>query len=273
LSSLREAIQVKDRATAEYRFRTKKGGYVTLSSISLTEKKDGKAVRLVGILQDITERKQAEEEIKASLKEKELLLKEIHHRVKNNLQVVSSLLYLQSEHIKDEQSLATIAESQNRIKSMALVHEQLYQSEGLARVDFAEYIRNLATYLLRSYGVNPDAITLKIDADDVSLDIDTAIPCGLIINELVSNSLKHAFPAGKARGDRESEIRIGLRAHDNKLTLVVSDNGVGLPGDLDFRNTESLGLHLVNTLTRQVEGTIELDRSGGTAFQITFAEP
>ena len=156
---------------------------------------------------------------------------------------------------------------------MALVHEQLYQSKGLARVDFAEYIQNLATYLLHSYGVDPDAITLKINADDVSLGIDTAVPCGLIINELVSNSLKHAFPAGKARGDRESEIRINLRAHDNKLTLVVSDNGVGLPRDLDFRNTESLGLHLVNTLTRQLEGTIELDRSGGTAFEITFAEP
>jgi PAS domain S-box-containing protein len=221
---------------------------------------------------DITEEKRAQEEIKATLKEKELLLKEIHHRVKNNLQVVSSLLYLQSEHIKDEQSLATIKESQNRVKSMALVHEQLYQPEGLARVNFTEYIRNLATYLLRSYGVNPDAITLKINADDVSLGIDTAIPCGLIINELVSNSVKHAFPAGKARGDRESEIRIDLHADDSKLTLTVSDNGVGLPGDLDFRNTESLGLHLVNTLTRQLEGTIELDRSGGTAFEITFAE-
>ena len=223
---------------------------------------------------EIAERKRAEEEIKASLKEKEVLLKEIHHRVKNDLQVVSSLLYLQSEHIKDEQSLATIRESQSRIKSMALVHEQLYQSKGLARVDFAEYIQNLATYLFRSYGVNPDAITLKINADDVSLGIDTAIPCGLIISELVSNSLKHAFPAGKAGGDRESEIRINLHADDdNKLTLIVSDNGVGLPRDLDFRNTESFGMHLVNTLTRQLEGTIELDRSGGTAFEITFAEP
>ena len=127
--------------------------------------------------------------------------------------------------------------------------------------------------MFRSHGVDPDAITLKIDAGDVSLGIDAAIPCGLIINELVSNSLEHAFPAGKARGDRESEIRINLHADDNKLTLTVSDNGVGLPGDLDFRNTESLGLHLVNTLTRQLEGTIELDRSGGTAFEITFAEP
>jgi len=142
-----------------------------------------------------------------------------------------------------------------------------------SKVDFTEYIQNLATYLFRSYGVNPDAITLKINAGDVSLGIDAAIPCGLIINELVSNSLRHAFPAGKACTDRESEIRINLRAHDNKLTLIVSDNGVGFPRDLDLRNTESLGLHLVNTLTRQLAGTIELDRSGGTAFEITFAEP
>gem|GEM_PF-3084491 len=251
----------------------------TIGMIALANKKSGYNLTDQEAIEDLSvafiealKRKRAEEELKASLKEKEVLLKEVHHRVKNNLQVVSSLLYLQSEHIKDKHCLATIKESENRVRSMALVHEQLYQSEGLARVDFAEYIRNLATYLLRSHGVKPDAMTLKIDAEDVSLGIDTAIPCGLIISELISNSLEHAFPAGKSGGDRESEIRINLNAHDNKLTLIVSDNGVGLPGDLDFRNTESFGLHLVNTLVSQLEGTIELDRSGGTAFEITFAE-
>lgn len=207
-------------------------------------------------------------EIKQSLREKEVLLQEIHHRVKNNLQVVSSLLYLQSKKIKDKPTFEILQDSQNRVRSMALVHEKLYQSKDLARVDFAEYARNLANYILRSHGVNSNVIKLKIKVDDVFLGIDTAVPCGLILNELVSNSLKHAFPGG-----REGEIRIELRLDDDKkFTLMVSDNGVGIPKDLDFRNTESLGLQLVDTLVNQLEGTIELDRSGGTAFKTTFTE-
>jgi two-component sensor histidine kinase/putative methionine-R-sulfoxide reductase with GAF domain len=218
---------------------------------------------------EIIRRKRVEEQLKISLKEKEILLKEIHHRVKNNLQVVSSLLKLQSEYIQNRQMLEMFRESQNRVKSMALIHEKLYQSQDLVKIDFAEYVRNLATYLFRSYRVNPGAITLKRNVDDVSLGIDTAIPCGLIINELVSNSLKHAFPASK-----EGEIHIAFHSDkDNQFTLIVSDNGAGLPRDLDFRNTESLGLQLVNLLVHQLEGTVELDRSGGTTFRITFAEP
>ena len=217
---------------------------------------------------EIAERKRVEEQIKASLREKEVLLKEIHHRVKNNLQVVSSMLQLQSRSIKDEETAEMFQESRNRVRSMALVHERLYQSKDLARVDFARYIRNLASYLGRSYGVNTNVIQLKTNLHDVFLGVDTAIPCGLILNELVSNCLKHAFPDG-----REGEIRIELRSDGNgEFTLMVSDNGVGLLEDLDFRNTESLGLQLVNTLVNQLEGTIELDRRGGTAFKITFAE-
>jgi two-component sensor histidine kinase len=217
---------------------------------------------------EIAERKRAEEQIKASLGEKEVLLKEIHHRVKNNLQVVSSMLQLQSKNIKDKETVEMFQESRNRVRSMALVHERLYQSKDLARVDFAKYIRSLASYLCRSYGVNTNVIQLKTNLHDVFLGVDTAIPCGLILNELVSNSLKHAFPEG-----REGEIRIELRLDGNdKFTLMVSDNGVGLLEDLDFRNTESLGLQLVNTLVNQLEGTIELDRRGGTTFKITFAE-
>lgn len=230
---------------------------------------------------EITERKRVEEQLQTSLREKEVLLKEIHHRVKNNLQVVSSLLKLQSEQVQDKQTFEMFRESQNRVKSMALFHENLYQSRDLAKIDFAEYIRRIAAYLFRSYGVNPDAITLKIDIEGASVGIDTAMLCGVIINELVSNSLKHAFPtltgqAGKARGERsesKGEIRIALCSDtDNQFTLIVSDNGVGLPKDLDFRNTKSLGLQLVNMLTRQLEGTIELDVSDGTAFKITFAK-
>ena len=219
---------------------------------------------------EIAERKRVEKQIKVSLQEKEVLLREIHHRVKNNLQVISSLLYLQSKSIKDKETLEMFQESQNRVRSMAFVHEKLYQSQDLARVNFAEYVRTLTNYLFRSYGVNPDVISLKINVDDdVFVSIDTAVPCGLIINELVSNGLKHAFPDG-----REGEIRTGLRLdHDGQFTLMVSDNGVGLPEGLDFRSTESLGLQLVNTLVEQLEGTIDLDRSGGTTFEITFAEP
>lgn len=228
---------------------------------------------------EIAERKRAEEQIKASLGEKEVLLKEIHHRVKNNLQVVSSMLQLQSKNIKDKETVEMFQESRNRVRSMALVHERLYQSKDLARVDFAKYIQSLANYLCRSYEVNANVVQLKTDLHAVFLGVDTAIPCGLILNELVSNSLKHAFPPplsspspaeGKEGG---GEIHIELRSEGNgKFTLMVRDNGVGLPKDLDFRNTKSLGLQLVNTLVNQLEGTIELDRRGGTTFKITFTE-
>jgi len=218
--------------------------------------------------QEIAERKRVEEQIRASLREKEVLLKEIHHRVKNNLQVISSLLYLQSKNVQDQQSLEILQDSQNRIRSMALVHERLYQSQDLARVDFAEYVRGLANQLFRFYGVNTNVIQLKINMDKVFLGVDTAIPCGLMINELVSNSLKHAFPDG-----REREVRIELGLDDGQCTLMVSDNGVGFPQDVDFRDMGSLGLQLVDTLVNQLEGTIELDRSGGTAFKIGFTEP
>ncbi|MDI6791438.1 MAG: histidine kinase dimerization/phosphoacceptor domain -containing protein, partial [bacterium] len=224
--------------------------------------------RTVELQREITERKRAEDQIKASLKEKEVLLQEVHHRVKNNLQIILSLFNLQSGYIKDKQSLDLLKESRNRIKSMALVHERLYQSKDLARVEFAEYIRGLTTDLFRSYGVDSELIKLIINVNNVYLDISTAIPCALIINELVSNSLKHAFPSGQ-----EGEIGLDLRLDDeNKFTLMVRDNGVGLPKDLDFRNTESLGLQLVVTLVDQIEGSIELDRSAGTAFKIEFGQ-
>ncbi len=215
------------------------------------------------------QRLQTEDQIKASLKEKEVLLREIHHRVKNNLQIISSLLNLQSRYIKDKQVLHVFKESQDRIKSMVLIHKKLYQSKDLARIDFAEYIRSLIADLFRSYKADYDLITLKTNIDDVFLGIDTAIPCGLIINELVSNSLKYAFPE-----DGQGEIRIDLHwEKEGKFTLIVSDSGVGFPKDLDFRNTESLGLQLACTLVDQLQGTIGLDRTGGTKFKIAFTEP
>ena len=226
----------------------------------------GEIIGLCGIARDITERKRTEEQIKASLREKEVLLKEIHHRVKNNMQVIISLLNLQSKHVKDKHDLEIFKDSQNRIKSMALIHDKLYQSKDLASIDFAEYTENLASHLFNTYSVSSSAIKLVADIKDVPLDIDTAIPCGLIINELISNSLKYAFPDGQ-----EGEIRIKLYASkDDTSTLIVCDNGIGLPEDLDFRNTESLGLQVVVALVEQLKGTIELDRSEGTAFKIVF---
>ena len=214
---------------------------------------------------DITEIRRSEEQIKASLRDKEALLKEVHHRVKNNLQVISSLLNLQLGYIKDKQVIEIFRESQNRVKLMALIHEKLYQSEDLSVIDFGEYIRELAAYIYYSYRANPSIVALKINAGSVLLDINTAISCGLIINELVSNSLKYAFTECK-----EGEIHIELYPDNNMYTLIFSDNGIGFPDDLDFRSTETLGLQLVITLIKQLKGTIEINRSGGTRFKITF---
>jgi len=213
---------------------------------------------------EISERAQAEAKIKASLKEKEILLQEIHHRVKNNLQVISSLLNLQSQGIQDEKTLEVFQESQNRIRSMALIHEKLYRSSDLARVDFAEYIRNLASFLIRSY--KSRAVRLDLQAADIYLSIDDAVPCGLIVNELISNALKHAFVDG-----REGEICVMMQQlADRQVRLVVRDNGVGLPKDVDYMNTGSLGLQLVTMLVEQLDGTIEIRNNVGAEFEILF---
>ncbi len=221
---------------------------------------------IVMVVRDITERKESEDSIKASLEEKKVLLREIHHRVKNNMQIISSLLNLQTRYISDEKVVDILKESQNRVKSMAMVHETLYQSEGFAKIGFSGYIKNLVTYLLQSY-VDRDHVNVITDVDNVFLDIDTAIPCGLIINELVTNSLKHAFP-NRTNG----QISIKLMRSDNKFILEVKDNGIGFPKLLDFRNTESLGLQLINSLVMQLDGNIELKLNSGTEFRIVFQE-
>jgi two-component sensor histidine kinase/CheY-like chemotaxis protein len=210
-------------------------------------------------------REQAEKQIKASLREKEVLLQEIHHRVKNNMQIISSLIKLQSRHIKDEQALEKFMSTQNRVQSMAIIHDRLYRSKDFARVDFAEYALSLANHLFSMYGIDQSTTKLKTDIKDIFLNINTAIPCGLIINELVSNSLKHAFPDSK-----KGEIKITMHALNKKeIELTVTDNGIGLPKDIDIRKTESLGLHLVTILAEdQLHGKIKLDRTKGTSFQI-----
>jgi two-component sensor histidine kinase len=230
------------------------------------------ALRLVDLCArqaaDLIEQKRIEAQLTTSLREKEVLLKEIHHRVKNNLQVVASLLYLQSDSLDDPQLLAQFQESQHRIHSMALIHETLYQARDLAHVDFAQYIQALAAYLMQSYTVDDARIILQTHTHEVWLDIDAAVPCGLILNELVSNTLKHAFPDG-----RPGEIHLDLRSEPGLTTLRVRDTGVGFPDGLDVRQAESLGLQLVGMLTEQLGGTIDLSRAEGTTVTLTFPFP
>ena len=235
--------------------------------------RDGETVGSVVSFVDITKRIKSEEQIKASLKEKEVLLMEVHHRVKNNMQVIASLLRLQSAEIKDKHLLALFDESQNRIKSMALIHEDLYKSKDLANIDFDQYTRKLTGRLMTSFGVSPDRIITNINIDIISLGVDAAIPCGLIINELFTNSLKHAFPANRFSinlKDKKGEICIDFHSNSGEYSLIFSDNGVGLPEDIDYHKSETLGLELVRTLVKQLKGTIKLNSNGGTEFKITF---
>ena len=213
--------------------------------------------------QEIGQRKAAEATITSSLHEKEILLREIHHRVKNNLQIITSLIRLQKRQITDPDTIHALQDSESRIRSMALVHEKLYRSTDLANIDFTDYIRSLATSLFTAYATDPRRVRLVTDVKDVSLDINRAIPVGLILNELVANALRHAFPEGWS-----GEITITGRRTPSGITLSVQDNGVGLPEGLDWRNTSTLGLHLVCTLIRQVQGSIDLHCTGGTAFEM-----
>jgi PAS domain S-box-containing protein len=216
--------------------------------------------------QDVTDSRQAEEQIKASLKEKEVLLKEIHHRVKNNLQIISSLLNLQSAEIEDPKSSQKFRESQDRVKAMALIHECLYQSSDLAKIDFAGYVRSLTGHLVRSYRVNASAIRLNLEVDSVPMNLDVAIPCGLIINELVSNAFKYAFPHGAG-----GEIGVHFAAVDNRtLKLVVRDNGVGYAQDGNPEDGDSLGLKLVRSLTEQLGGSIQYRNQNGFLCEIVI---
>ena len=215
---------------------------------------------------DITERKSAEEKIEASLKEKEILLREIHHRVKNNMQIVSSLLGLQSQNIEDKKYKDLFIESQNRIHAMALIHEKLYQSESLTQINFKEYINEIVSNIFSSYCQNSN-IKIDINIENIPIYIDNAVPCGLIINELVTNSLKYAFPEG-----RPGKIQISVKLKDNNIIqLSISDDGIGIPKDMDIRNTKTLGLTLITALAeKQLNGELIINRQKGTEFQIKF---
>lgn len=228
----------------------------------------GKIYRIAGIGEDISDRKLTDARIQAALREKEVLLKEIHHRVKNNMQVISSLLQLQAQYIEDEATLTLFEESQTRIHSMALIHEQLYQSEHLDRIALSPYVENLVANLYQSFGCGNTSIKFNLKVDPIYLNIETAIPCGLIINELVSNSLKYAFISSLA-----GEISINFHEINNsQFHLTIQDNGRGFSANFDLENTETLGLRLVKMLAYQLEASIAIDSQRGTCYSLIFQE-
>ena len=227
---------------------------------------NGKLIRVWGTQRDITELKRAEEKLKASLYEKDILIKEIHHRVKNNLQIITSLLKLQSTYVKDKFALELFRESYDRVQSMSLVHQKLYQSKDLANINFGEYARTLVSYLSQSLGVNANSIVVRIEAGNMLLSVDTAIPCGLIINELLTNAVKHGFKNGK-----NGEIKVRVYSDEKLNHIEVSDNGKGLPEGFNFKELSSFGLKLVQTLAGQINAELEVKTDKGAAFYLTFS--
>ncbi len=287
-----KALQKRDGHFREYRVFTNNGtyrdqlwadfeipnGHSISIGLDITERKQSEQelqkaheeletkvkIRTTELEQEITKRKQAEEQIKVSLKEKEVLLKEIHHRVKNNLQIISSLIKLQAHNIDDKAVKATLFETQNRVHTMTTVHEMLYGSKSLSDIDLNRYLSKLSKNLHHSYSVNPDQVKLAIDCDEIVLDIEKASSLGLIVNELISNSLKYGFPDG-----RNGEINLNVKKQDSDFELTVKDNGIGFPKDFDLENTTTLGLKLVKILTEnEFGGSIQLKQEQDTCFVI-----
>jgi two-component sensor histidine kinase/HAMP domain-containing protein len=216
----------------------------------------------------IDERTQAEGQLMDSLQEKEVLLKEIHHRVKNNLQIITSLLRLQAGQVQNPAAREILRESQNRVQSIAFIHDQLYLSKNFTKIDFARYFQSLAHHLFQSYGVRPESISLQVEIENLFLDMDLAIPCSIIFNELISNALKHAFPEGPP-----GKIEVAFRDWGKDYELMVRDNGIGLPENWKPEEASSLGLQLVTALVQQIQGKFEWERDGGTHFRIVFPKP
>jgi two-component sensor histidine kinase len=215
---------------------------------------------------EIAQRRNAEEAVRHS-REKEVLLQEIHHRVKNNLQIITSLLRMQSRAVQDPACSEALRECQNRVASMALIHDKLYRARDLARVSFGEYVRDLTNNILTSYALPARSVRVRFDIDDLSLSLDYAVPCGLILNELMSNCLKHAFPVGHS-----GTVYIGFHAEgEEELCLVVRDDGVGVPADVDLGRTSSLGWRLIRALVEQLGGVVQCQTAGGTSVEIRFA--
>ncbi len=248
------------------RWHVRKDGSRFFASGVMTVVRDdsGQARGFAKVMRDVTEKKEADEQLRASLREKEVLLKEIHHRVKNNLQVITSLLNIQTQYLRNTEAREVLDDVRNRVHSIAAIHEMLYESGDLSRIDFEAYLRQIASDLIAFYGIDGDRIRVVIDAQPVKLNISQAVPCGLIVSELLTNAVKHAFP-----DDRRGVVKVRLHP-DGECVLVVSDDGVGLPENLDPKRSGSMGLQLVHLLTEQLPGTVEIDGSNGTRVTIRF---
>lgn len=251
----------------EFRIYTPTGEIRWLFARSAPIRSDeGLHIGHIGTIEDITKQKQAEAQIKASLQEKEALLKEIHHRVKNNLQIISSLIYLQAQHIEDPKARQVFEDSQSRISSMALVHDSLYRSHNFASIDLSDYIQTLTASLFHTYRIHPELVKLKIQVDPgVVVTLDKAIPCGLILNELMTNALKHGFP-----NDQQGEVKVMLDQVAGQVCLIVENDGNGLPDTFELKTLQSMGLKLVKALVDQIQGQLALDKTAKTRFKITF---
>ena len=268
IAAWQECVRTGGKWDIEHRFRGTDGQWHHVLARGVPVRNEqGEIISWAGINLDISRIKQAEEQIRASLAEKEVLLKEVHHRVKNNLQVISSLISLQADSLADEQLQGVLGDVRDRVRTMALVHEKLYQTEDLARLDFAEYAPSLLKYLWSAHGAATGNVRLNMSLAPLILPVEMAVHCGLILNELASNAIKHAFPGGSG-----GEVTVTLE-HDpatGAVCLRVRDNGVGLPADLDWRQSSSLGLRLVQMLAGQMRGTVQTGPGPGTEFQISF---
>lgn len=276
-------VSVKEGNNGEHELKLiKKSGNTIYAYFKVSPIMDnGNYNGCLALILDITERKKAEKEIENSLIEKETLLREIHHRVKNNMQIISSLLSLQSRYITDEEAMEIFQEGQNRVRSMALVHEKLYKSENLSKINIQDYIKDMISYLSRSYPLDYNLIKFKVNVQDIPLNIDTAVPLGLIMTEIITNSLKYAFPVvnysepangSSKRQEVNGEIEVKLERKNKKYLMTISDNGIGIPKDIDIQKIDTLGLKLVNILVDQLDGKLELLNGNGTTFKIDFME-
>ena len=250
---------------SEFRMKKKNEEYLYIQQFSKKIHFQGSSALFINII-DITEQKKNETLLESSLAEKEILLKEIHHRVKNNLQIISSLIVLQEQYVKDERILHIFKDFQNRIKVMALIHQTLYNSENLNKIYLSSYIKNLVNNLFKAYSADSKQIKLELNIEDIDFSLDNANACGLIINELVSNSLKHAFSE-----NNDGKIIVTLKKTiNNRILLDVYDNGIGIPKEVDYKNSDSLGLKLISTITKQMDGKISIERNNGTHVKITW---
>jgi PAS domain S-box-containing protein len=266
VENITQILKGEQIKTFESQFMDKNGkirwGFITLTPII----KDKSISSIMAIISDFTDRKVAENQLKTIIKEKEVLLREIHHRVKNNMQIISSLLNLQTQHVEGKETINVLKESQGRVKSLAMIHEKLYQSPTFTDINFKEYIRKLVSDIFYSYGITTGTIESVLNIEDININIDTAIPLGLIINELITNSVKYAFPKCKGK------ITLKLKSSQEQMELTITDDGIGIPKDIDIENTETLGLQLVKNLINQLDGTLKLNTDKGTEFKITFNE-